>query len=276
MKVVDKIASQRIVQKSIQIIRDSYPSSTGFFGELPVVDNTNNPVLVYQICINDDGDGACPNVEDKAPNNGDGNGDGIPDRDQANVTTILTQFGTTATFEAEPTMRLDPIDAVSPSIAASLLTEFKSPPDQSALFNNGMFTLTMSGSMGTSGHTLTMYDGATTRPTHYYTYGPTLDNPAPHWYDFTFDGVTGAEIMSDRIILHFVDGMRGDGDLTVNNSITHTGAQAVLTPLSSSASKSGGCTITTPSSQAWRSGDWALIALFLGVLAIARKRTRRG
>jgi len=233
-------------------------------------------VIVSRVCVNNDGDGVCPETEDKAPD-GDGNGDGIPDRDQTNVTTILTQFGTTATFEAEPTIRLNPVGAVSSSAATSLLTTFKSPPDQSVFFNNGMFQLTMLGNMGTTGHTLTMYDGASTRPTHYYAYGPTLDNHTPHWYDFAFDGVTGAEIKSDRIILHFVDGKRGDDDLTANNSITHTGAQAVVTENASSSSQAGGgCSIVTTPSQTSRGGDWIVVSLFLALLALIRRRARNG
>lgn len=235
----------------------------------------SNFVPMNRVCINNDRDGVCSVTEDRAPNNGDGNGDGIQDRDQVNVTTIPTQFGTTATFEAEPTMRLDPIGAVSPSAATSLLTTFKSPPDQSAHFNNGMFNLTMSGNMGTTGHTLTVYDGASTRPTHYYAYGSTPDNPTDHWYDFAFDGVTGAEIKSDRIILHFVDGKHGDNDLDPNNdSISHVGAQAVLTPIAST-STGGGCSIAAAPSRTSRGGDWVLVSLFLAVLAIARKRAHR-
>jgi cyclophilin family peptidyl-prolyl cis-trans isomerase len=241
---------------------------------LPIFDNYY--VIVSRVCVNNDGDGACPETEDKAPG-GDGNGDRIPDRDQANVTTILTQFGTTATFEAEPTMRLNPVGAVSPSTVTSLLTTFKSPPDQSVLFNNGMFQLTMLGNMSTIGHTLTVYDGAATRPTHYYAYGPTLDNHTPHWYDFAYDQVTGtgAEIMSDRIILHFVDGKRGDDDLDPNNgSITHTGAQAVLTPIASTDTKSGGCSIASTPSQTTRGGDWIVVFLFLAFVALVRRRAR--
>lgn len=60
----------------------------------------------------------------------------------------------------------------------------------------------------------------------YYKYGPTSDNLADHWYEFLWDATTqtGAEILSDRIILHFVDGLRGDDDLTVNGQIVEPGA----------------------------------------------------
>jgi hypothetical protein len=273
MKVVDAIADpDKVIATNVPIL-DGDPR---FFPALPVVDKIDNyPVIFNNICINSDGDGACPDIEDMAPE-GDGNGDGIPDRDQANVTTIQTLLGATATFEAEPMMRLDPVYAVNTSASISFLKAFTPPPDQSAHFNNGIFHFTMSGNTGATGsrHTLTVYDGAATRPTHYYAYGPTLDNPDPHWYDFAFDGVTGAEIMSDRIILHYVDGMRGDGDLTENDSIIHTGGQAVVTAVDNGSASGGGCSIARTPSDMARGGDWIVVSLFLAILALVRRRTR--
>ena len=58
----------------------------------------------------------------------------------------------------------------------------------------------------------------------YYKYGPTPDNPSPHWYPFLFNGTTGAIFFSDRIELHFVDGQRGDDDLQPNGQIVDVGA----------------------------------------------------
>ena len=43
----------------------------------------------------------------------------------------------------------------------------------------------------------------------YFKFGATPDTRSEHWYAFLFDGTTGAEILSDRVILHFVDGQRG-------------------------------------------------------------------
>jgi len=52
--------------------------------------------------------------------------------------------------------------------------------------------------------------------THYFKYGlEPNDDPTRvprHWYLFDYDGVTGAEIQGNSIILHFVDGGRGDND----------------------------------------------------------------
>ena len=43
-----------------------------------------------------------------------------------------------------------------------------------------------------------------------YKYGPEPGNPLDHWYEYLFDGTTDAEVFSDRIVLHFIDGERGD------------------------------------------------------------------
>ena len=57
----------------------------------------------------------------------------------------------------------------------------------------------------------------------YWEYGPTVDDPLPHWYEFLFDGTTGAESTGNRVTLHFVDGLRGDDDLTANGQIVDVG-----------------------------------------------------
>ena len=57
----------------------------------------------------------------------------------------------------------------------------------------------------------------------YRKYGPTPANPSPHWYDFMYDGTTGAVIVNNSITLHFVDGERGDDDMTVNDIILDQG-----------------------------------------------------
>ncbi len=63
----------------------------------------------------------------------------------------------------------------------------------------------------------------------YYKYGPTPDDPTDHWYEFLYDGQTGAELLSDRIILHFVDGERGDSDLSINGAISDPGGPVEIT-----------------------------------------------
>jgi hypothetical protein len=64
-------------------------------------------------------------------------------------------------------------------------------------------------------------------PESYYKYGPTSDDGTPHWYEFMYDGATGAEINGSVVTLHLVDGQRGDDDLARNGSILDDGGPVV-------------------------------------------------
>jgi hypothetical protein len=59
----------------------------------------------------------------------------------------------------------------------------------------------------------------------YRKYGRTPDKHTPHWYDFMYDSQTGtgAVINNNCITLYFVDGERGDDDLTENQVIVDQG-----------------------------------------------------
>jgi hypothetical protein len=74
-------------------------------------------------------------------------------------------------------------------------------------------------------------------PTTYYKYGPTPTDGTDHWYEFLYDGETGAEINNHEITLHFVDGQRGDDDLLANGVIIDQGAPG--TPSSGTTTVSG-------------------------------------
>jgi cyclophilin family peptidyl-prolyl cis-trans isomerase len=102
-------------------------------------------------------------------------------------------------------------------------------------------------------------------PNTYYMYGPTPDNATPHWYEFKYNGRTGAEFFGNNyVVLHFVDGERGDGDLTVNGSIMDPGGPAVAaaTPDSSSGG-GGGCTLATPNGRSPIAIDLLLVLFVL-------------
>ncbi len=62
----------------------------------------------------------------------------------------------------------------------------------------------------------------------FYVYGKTLENKADHWYEFSYDGNTGAEMVDDTLVLHFIDGERGDCDLSANGRIETAGAPALV------------------------------------------------
>ena len=64
----------------------------------------------------------------------------------------------------------------------------------------------------------------------YWKYGPTPDNPGNHWYNFMYDEATGtgAVITGSEIVLHFVDGRRGDDNLTPDAKIIEPGAPGLF------------------------------------------------
>ncbi len=64
-----------------------------------------------------------------------------------------------------------------------------------------------------------LYFPAGTHPDLYTMYGPTPKIPYDHYFDFAYDGKTGAIIKGDTVTLHFIDGQRGDADLTANGEI---------------------------------------------------------
>jgi hypothetical protein len=106
----------------------------------------------------------------------------------------------------------------------------------------------------------------------YYKFGPTPETPEDHFYKFTFDGTTGAEILPDRIQLHLIDGARGDRDLAADGRITDPGAVAIAAPplpnVERDGGSGGGCSILPGGQRAHsRPGD-ALGNILLPVLAM--------
>ncbi|MGH7135645.1 MAG: right-handed parallel beta-helix repeat-containing protein, partial [Pirellulales bacterium] len=70
-------------------------------------------------------------------------------------------------------------------------------------------------------------------PTNYWRYGPTPNNPTPHWFDWNYNPATdtGAQINGNIITLHFVNGARGDEDLDANNdTIVDAGSPGFADP----------------------------------------------
>jgi len=77
-------------------------------------------------------------------------------------------------------------------------------------FNYGLFGFTITGLGGGSATTVKLYLPPNAAPTTYYKFGPTPSDTTDHWYEFLYDGETGAEIDGNIVTLHFVDGKRGD------------------------------------------------------------------
>ena len=168
----------------------------------------------------EDVDGVADDVEDGAPNGGDGNGDGVPDRQQAHVASLPNQ----ATGEY--------VTLVAPAHTA--LVNVRAIPNPSSDdapanidFPIGFLEFAVHGLAPGEAAAVTLFLPPDVTPEFYYKFGATADEPAPHWYEFDFDGATGAELANDQAQLHFIDGERGDDDLTANGEVFDPGAIAV-------------------------------------------------
>jgi hypothetical protein len=158
----------------------------------------------------------------------DGNFDGIPDSQQNNIVSIVAANNQYVTFVSEPNQ-------------PSVNVQVNPNPDpvtapSNVDFSLGFFSFDVPQLTPGSGTTITLFLPQGTTANSYWKYGPTSNNTNPHWYDFTYDLTTNTgAILQDingdgqnEIILHLVDGQRGDDDLIANGQIIDPGAPASL------------------------------------------------
>ncbi len=194
----------------------------------------------------EDGDGISDLAEASGPNGGDSNDDGILDGAQENVAHVSvgsSLFDVSISTDADSLVveeLISPFEAIDRPGFRTLLNASKvstfavkstirmnSPPSGGAV----PILQTPTGAQAT---TLTLVLSESLPITSYFNFGPTPDNPEAHLYEFLFDETTGAEFLEDRILLHFVDGQRGDHDLTVNGVIETLGVPSWMQEFSSS------------------------------------------
>ena len=211
-------------------------------GELDSSDNPerisiNSDLTITAVFLTDyDNDGVSDKEENAGPSHGDGNNDGILDSLQSNVSCLLIGNATDfVTLETPPGTSIKNCKAVV------------EPPDNNfpsgVDFSYGFFSFTVAGIRIGGSTSVTFYFPSEITFNTYSKYGPTPDDPFDHWYEFIFDGQTGAEINKNNITLHFVDGKRGDDDLTENGIIVDLGGpgvKAIIPPEFDSKSDGGG------------------------------------
>lgn len=184
----------------------------GYYVTATAVDpagNTSEFSDDYQLDV--DGDGVFDSDEALAQNNGDANADGIPDRFQANVASIVDRIS----FVAPAGTQFRNVDVYDRGIPPGV-------PGR-AQFPLGLFTWQLQGITPGAAVDVQLLVSDAFSFNAYYRFGPTPDQPSPHWDTFAFDGTTGAEISGRTITLHLVDGGRGDDDLAANDIIKELG-----------------------------------------------------
>jgi CSLREA domain-containing protein len=195
--------------------------------------NTSEFSKAVRIQIDSDGDGVPDAVENAGPHAGDFNQDGVKDGLQNKAATfptattnepILLQLGSSVLgFPAQPGQVLSnvrPLPNPSPDDAPS-----------GVAFHLGFFDFSITGLTLGGGTMAEVRLPPGWEASSFYRYGPTPDQPAPHWYDWSFDGNTGAQLFGNVVVLRFVDGQRGDDDLVANGTIVDPGGAGFAPPI---------------------------------------------
>ena len=139
-----------------------------------------------------------------------------PGPDAVSVST--SPAGATVLLDAQPGVRI---------VDATAVTGLPPLPDGAAM-PLGALSFALEGVAVGGSATVTLFlPAGTADPGTYLRYGPEPAAPQPHWYDFSWDLTAGAERTGGgRLVLHFVDGGRGDDDLTANGRIVDAGGPA--------------------------------------------------
>jgi hypothetical protein len=167
-----------------------------------------------------DGDGVEDDVEAGAPNDGDGNDDGIPDAEQNNVTSLPITEGPNASAYLTVVAATGTVLNRVESIPNPSPTDVPEGTD----FPLGFLSYGVSGLQPGATTVVTIHIPDGVLVTGYMKYGPTPSNPTPHWYDFYWDGTTGMQKVGNVVSLTFVDGLRVDDDLIVNGLVQDPGS----------------------------------------------------
>ena len=223
-----------------------------------------------------DTDGVADNVEDAAPNNGDGNDDAVADRNQSHVSSITDAIRNEYIIVVS-TVPSQTLRALQKLAGLNILINDTTGRLDGLNFPHGFVGFEVKNvDVDPAGKaTVRLMLPAGEKPVAFFNYGRTADNPTDHLYRFDFDGETGARFEDNEVVLHFVDGSRGDSDLESDGTIAAFGAPAVqaFNSLSGGGGGGGGCSLRS-NATAGQAGAWWLL-LSLISLAGARRVRRR-
>ena len=201
-------------------LRNPYGVTPDGSGNFYIADTHNHRIRLLTPLASDD-DGVSDAVESGAPNNGDGNSDGVPDAEQPYVVSFPNAGDARyVTLQAPEQILITSTRALSRPPAA--------PPPPETELPMGLLYFRLSGPARGLAAAVTLFLPEDVEVNSYWKYGPTPDDAEPHWYEFVYDGETGAQFpAAGKIVLHFKDGERGDDDLRRNGEIAGVGGPAL-------------------------------------------------
>jgi len=188
--------------------------------------NHLNNSATFALTVTDDGDGVPSSVEDAYPGGdgsppfapGDGNGDGIPDSQQANVATLpmATGNGWITVELSGPCTTLQSVLAVTEAVAGG------GQLDPAFVYPYGLVGFRIPCAQPNTAVVHIYYHGATSVPQTYRKFGPLTPGGSPAlWY--TFGGaVVGTTRGVPTTTLSLGDGLQGD-DTAVDGVIVDQG-----------------------------------------------------
>ncbi len=186
--------------------------------------------------MDDDNDGKSDNLEASGPNDGDANNDGIQDSIQSNVVCLELS-------NAQGYVVLESNFGTSLSNCQSVANPSPESSPAGIIFEYGFFSFTISGLIpgGSTSLSIMLPSGKT--PDTYYKYGKVPSDPTDHWYEFSYDDVTGVQIDGNNLTLYFTDALRGDDKLLQDGMVIDLGAPAFNSTIENGNhnSGSGGC-----------------------------------
>ena len=238
-----------------------------------MLDGTIKAAVGGAASITGDGDGIDDAIEDGAPNNGDGNGDGIADSTQGNVTSLLDIRDSYVTVEAAASHVLRSLSFTGGNDLLAQADPLSSLNGLNFIYGFLSFEVANVAVGGNADIRIILPEGE--KPVKFFKFGPTPANPVDHLYEFSFDGETGAEFDGNEVILHFVDGKRGDSDLTENGIIVDPGTPAIRASNSGSGGGGGGgCSLHSERRHPGSAGDWLLLFALMTLLYLRNRKVR--
>lgn len=203
---------------TLRAIAKGQPLVSAVASATPLDDGTQVHVVSGTLDILDvdgDLDGIPDAIEDLGGGGtGDANNDGVPDREQPNVVTVVAENGA-------------PLTVVAPANTSFTAFQRIPPPEPrppGIAFPLDVYAWTLAVAPGAT-HTLT-YHFPLGVPTYaYWKHGRTPQSPTlAQWYDFAFDGTTGYQLVDPQTLtVTFKDGARGDDDLSADGVIRDPG-----------------------------------------------------
>jgi len=184
-------------------------------------------IPIFGVGLPEDIDNVDAVIEDSAPNNGDGNNDGIFDSRQSNVASLPDLMGNYNTYISEPLF-----NQLFTGVRIVEQNANDENPDN-IIIEAGVHELTINNVAGGGVVAIGLFLPAGVSPSEYYIFGPTAGNATPHWYNFDSDGetgvtfigvatlssTTGKNIQRNVVSLRFKNGGRGDSSSELDNKI---------------------------------------------------------